>query len=117
MISSLRDLEQFDLALKKGVLLRPELIALAWTPPERANGDRLPHGIGWFAQTYNGERVVWQFGVADGASSSLLITIPSRGLTLVLLANSEGLVHPYPLAEGNVAVSPFARVFLSLFLR
>jgi CubicO group peptidase (beta-lactamase class C family) len=116
MISSLRDIEQFDLALKKGILLRPEWIALAWTSPVNDSGKRLPHGIGWFVQTYNGERIVWQFGVGEG-SSSLLITIPSRGLTLVMLANSPGLVRPYPLAEGNVTVSPFARVFLSLFLR
>lgn len=116
MISSLRDLEEFDLALKKGVLLRPEWIALAWTAPADGTGKRLPHGIGWFVQTYNGERIVWQFGVGEG-SSSLLITIPSRGLTLVLLANSPGLVRPYPLEEGNVSVTPFARLFLSLFLR
>jgi CubicO group peptidase (beta-lactamase class C family) len=117
MVSTLQDLEQFDLALKKGVLLRPEWLALAWTPPIGADGERLPHGIGWFVQTYNNERVVWQFGVSDSASSSLLISIPGRGLTLILLANSQGLVRPYPLAEGNVAVSPFARVFLSLFMR
>jgi CubicO group peptidase (beta-lactamase class C family) len=117
IISTLRDLEQFDLALKKGVLLRPEWIALAWTPPLDARGQRLPHGMGWFVQTYNNERIVWQFGVSDSASSSMIITIPSRGLTLFLLANSQGLVKPYPLAEGNVAVSPFARLFLSLFLR
>ena len=68
-------------------------------------------------QSYNRERVVWQFGVGDNASSSMMITIPGRGLTLILLANSQGLVRPFPLAEGNVAVSPFARLFLSLFAR
>jgi len=68
-------------------------------------------------QTLNGERIVWQFGVGENASSSIVITLPRRGLTLILLANSHGLVRPFPLAEGEVSVSPFARLFLSLFAR
>ena len=117
MISTVRDLEQFDLAIKKGVMMRPEWRTLAWTPPADANGEPLPHGYGWFVQNYNGGKIVWQFGVSDGASSSLIITLPQRGLTLILLANSSGLVRPFDLAAGDVTVSPFARLFLSLFVR
>jgi hypothetical protein len=40
--------------------------------------------------------------------------VPARGVTLVLLANSNGLVKPYPLAAGDVTVSPFAQLFLRL---
>ena len=117
LISTVRDLEQFDLALKKGVVLRPEWRTLAWTPPSDAKGEPLPHGYGWFMQNYNGGKLVWQFGVSDGASSSLIFTLPQRGLTLILLANSQGLVRPLDLAAGDVTVSPFARLFLSLFVR
>jgi CubicO group peptidase (beta-lactamase class C family) len=117
LISTVRDLEQFDLALKKGVLLRPEWLALAWTPPTDARGQPLPHAYGWFVQTYNGQRVVWQFGVNDNGSSSMLITVPGRGLTLILLANGPGLARPFALASGDVTVSPFARLFLSIFAR
>jgi hypothetical protein len=59
--------------------------------------------------------VVWQFGVTQGASSSLIVTLPSRGITMILLANSDRLVRPLPLAEGDISVSPFARLFFSLF--
>jgi CubicO group peptidase (beta-lactamase class C family) len=117
MIATVRDLEQFDLALKKGVLLRPEWQALMWSPPTSANGQPLPHASGWFVQSYNGERIIWQFGVSDGASSSMLITVPRRGLTLILLANSQGLARPFALSAGDVTVSPFARLFLSIFVR
>jgi CubicO group peptidase (beta-lactamase class C family) len=117
LISTVRDLAQFDAALKKGVLVRLETLALAWTPSVGGQGQLLPHGLGWFVQSYNGERVVWQFGVSDNASSSMVITIPRRGVTLILLANSQGLVRPFPLAAGDAAVSPFARVFLSFFVR
>jgi CubicO group peptidase (beta-lactamase class C family) len=117
MISTIRDLARFDVALRRGVIVQPESLAAAWTPPLDRNAQRLPHGIGWFAQNYNGERIVWQFGVSDNASSSIIITIPSRGLTLVMLANSSGLSRPFSLGAGDVIVSPFARVFLSIFAR
>jgi CubicO group peptidase (beta-lactamase class C family) len=117
LISTVRDLERFDLALKNGVVVNTASLALAWTPPTDANRRPLPHAYGWFVQSYNGEPVVWQFGVSDNASSSMLITLPRRGLTLILLANSQGLTRPFPLASGDITVSPFARLFLSIFAR
>ena len=89
----------------------------AWEPVVGRTGHPLPHGIGWFVQTYRGERIVWQFGVGRNASSSMIVSVPGRGLTLVLLANSSGLVQPFALANGDLTVSPFGRVFLALFLR
>jgi CubicO group peptidase (beta-lactamase class C family) len=117
LISTVDDLAQFDLALKNGLLLRADTLAAAWRPPVGAGSQRLPHGLGWFVQTYNGEPVVWQFGVSDNASSSLVVTLPARGLTLILLANSSGLVKMSALAGGDLTVSPFGRLFLGLFAR
>jgi CubicO group peptidase (beta-lactamase class C family) len=117
LISTVRDLERFDLALKQGKVLRPDVLASAWTPPTDAKGLPLPHAYGWFVQAANGERIVWQFGVSDNATSSMIITVPRRGVTLILLANSQGLARPFALAAGDVTVSPFARLFLSIFAR
>jgi len=117
VISTARDLARFDLALKSGALLRPETLGVAWSPQVGRDNALLPYGIGWFVQSYNGEPVVWQFGQTENASSSLMITLPSRGLTLILLANSDGLTKAFPLPAGDVSVSPFARVFLGLFAR
>ena len=116
LVSTVRDFAQFDLALRKGILLRPETLELAWLPATGAGGQALPHGLGWFVQQYNGERIVWQFGVSDNASSSIVMTVPARRLTLVLFANSDGLVKLFPLTAGDVTVSPFAKVFLRLFV-
>jgi CubicO group peptidase (beta-lactamase class C family) len=116
-ITTARDYAQFDLALRGNVLLTQDTLQSAWRAPLNASGVPLPHGLGWFVQNYNGEKVVWQFGVSDNASSSLLITVPSRQLTLILLANSDGLVKSLPLAAGDVTASPFANVFLGLFVR
>jgi CubicO group peptidase (beta-lactamase class C family) len=116
-ISTVRDLARFDLALKNGVLVRLVTLAEAWQAPMGAGRQRLPHGQGWFVQSYNNVPVVWQFGVGDPGSSSLVVTLPAQKLTLVLLANSSGLVKPLPLAAGDLTVSPFGRLFLNVFAR
>jgi CubicO group peptidase (beta-lactamase class C family) len=117
LISTVRDFAQFDLALKKGVLLRPETLAMARRPQLSGNGRPLPHGLGWFVQTYRGETIVWQFGITPNASSSLVVTVPARGVTYVLFANSDGLAKPFALTTGDVTVSPFIRLFLGIALR
>lgn len=117
LISTVRDLEQFDLSLKAGTALRPEWRTFSMTPPNDAGGSPLPHAYGWFVQTYNGGRIAWQYGVSDNASSSMIMTLPQRGVTLILLANSSGLARPFDLSAGDVTVSPFARLFLSVFVR
>ena len=116
LVTTVRDLAKFDLALKQGFLLEAQTIEQAWSTPS-ANGSPLPHGMGWFVQNYNGEKVVWQFGMTENASSSLMITLPARGLTLILMANSDALVKLYSPANGDVTLSPFARLFLNLFVR
>ena len=113
VVSTVRDLAQFDIALKQGLLLMPETLAQAWSPPAVPAIQALPHGLGWFVQVYNGQLVVWQFGVSE-SSSSFLVTLPQRRLTMILLANSDGLVKPFVLTPGDVLASPFARVFLGL---
>jgi CubicO group peptidase (beta-lactamase class C family) len=112
LIASVRDYTQFDLSLKKGQLIGLDTLAQAWNPP----GGK-PHALGWFVQNFNGEKVVWSFGQGDNASSSLVVTLPGRSLTLVLFANSDGLSKSFNLAAGDVLTSPFAKLFLELFTK
>jgi CubicO group peptidase (beta-lactamase class C family) len=116
LIASVRDLAQFDLALRKGLLLREDTLAAWWQPPLRSSGEPLPHAYGWFVQPYKGELVAWQFGVTPNASSALIIKVPARGLMLIALANSDRLAMPFDLGAGNVMASPLARLFLRVFL-
>jgi CubicO group peptidase (beta-lactamase class C family) len=118
LVTTVRDLAKFDLALRQGDLrISRDTLEEAWSAPAGATGRALPHGLGWFVQRYKGEKVVWQFGVGEDASSSLMITLPERGLTLIMMANSDRLVKPYSLDDGDVSLSPFARLFLSVFVR
>jgi CubicO group peptidase (beta-lactamase class C family) len=112
-VSTARDLAKFDVALKQHFLLTPETLAAAWSVPDAGGQLPVPHGLGWFVQTHNGELVVWQYGVSD-VSSSFMMWLPARRLTMILLANSNGLVAPFVLEPGVVTASPFARVFLGL---
>jgi CubicO group peptidase (beta-lactamase class C family) len=116
LISSASDLGRFDAALNDdGVLLRSDLLSVAWSNVTTRNGAPLPSGLGWFVQNYNGERLVWHFGSTPGAASSLLVKIPRRRLTLILLANSDGL-SPSSISEGDVTASLFAKLFLRVFV-
>jgi hypothetical protein len=62
--------------------------------------------------------VVWQFGVIPDAFSALMVKLPTRGITLILLANSDGLSPPLlPLERtGDVTASVFARTFLRVYV-
>ncbi len=114
VVSTVLDFAKFDIALRQGLIVRADTLTAAWRAPAGRGGQPLPHGLGWFVQTYRGERVVWQYGVGQG-SSSLVVTLPSKGLTMILFANSDRLVRPFPLADGDISVSPFAQLFFNLF--
>ncbi len=116
LISSARDLARFDIAVDNDDLVHGDLRAEAWANVKTTAGAALPTGLGWFVQTYNGERLVWHFGQVRDASSSLVLKVPGRDITLILLANSDGLSAPYALSEGDVTASLFAKLFLRLFV-
>ena len=112
IVSTARDLARFDIALSDSVLVSAETLDAAWT-----TSGSMPTGLGWFVQSHKGERVVWHFGLARGAYSSLIVKVPDRGLTLILLANSDGLAGPpYNLSDGSVTSNLFASLFLGLFV-
>jgi CubicO group peptidase (beta-lactamase class C family) len=121
LVSTARDLARFDAALDTTLLL-DETRALAWTNVAGANlsssttASTAPTGLGWFVQTYRGEWVVWHFGNIPNAYSSLIIKLPSRHMTVILLANSDGLTGPFNLQTGDVSRSVFANLILRLFL-
>ena len=116
LVASARDLANFDLALDKGVLLREDSLQAAWSPAVTPGGGAAPTGLGWFVQNYRGTAVIWQFGIIDNAYSAMIVKIPARRTTMILLANSDGLAIPFQLDTGDVTRSPFALVLLRMLL-
>lgn len=111
--TTVHDLAMFDSVLRPGVnhLLEWPTVVRAWSPV----APNLPAGLGWFVQNYNGELVVWQFGQVQSAYSALLVKLPNRGLTFILLANSDALAAPFTGSSWDVTASAFARTFLKVY--
>jgi CubicO group peptidase (beta-lactamase class C family) len=81
------------------------------------SGAEFPYGLGWFVQMHQGTKVVWHFGQGL-ESSALLLKIPERQLTFVVLANSDALSRGLQLGDyGDVLRSPFAKLFLNWVAR
>ncbi len=116
LVSTVRDLARFDAALETELLLRHETKAAAWSPTLGPGGVAQPMGLGWFIQTYRGTQIIWHFGVIPNAYSALLVKVPSRRVTMILLANSDGLVVPSQIEAADLTRSLFATVFLRMLL-
>ena len=115
VISTVADLARFDLALDGGLLVTAESRRTMWAPGRSSAGAALPYGIGWFVQDVGGRRVVWHSGLWEGAYSALYLKVPAERLTLILLANSDGIGWGNPLDAAQVEKSDFAGAFLRRF--
>ena len=115
MISTVLDLVKFDVAMDHNMIVSEATKELMFTPNISNSGKPLPYGLGWFVQNYKGKMLVWHYGWAPKAYSSLILKAPEDEVTLILLANSDGASAPFRLGAGNVLRSPFAVAFLNLF--
>jgi CubicO group peptidase (beta-lactamase class C family) len=66
-------------------------------------------------QEVKGTKLIWHYGYAPGAYSSLILKVPEEEVTLIFLANSDGASAGFYLGDGDVFRSPFAVAFLNLF--
>jgi len=115
LVTTVRDYARFDAALDEAILLEADTLTAAWSPDTTALQTVLPTGLGWFAQKYKSEPVVWHFGLVTNGYSSLIVKLPSRQLTFIIFANSDGLSSPFQLEAGDVTRSLFATLFLRLY--
>ena len=111
LVSTVRDLARYDGAIDAHVLIQSSTQLIAWTPFRLASGRDAPYALGWFVQSTAAGRAVWHHGQWP-TFSSLILKLPDRGMTLILLANSDGLNSRFPMTAGDVAASPFARAFI-----
>ena len=114
LVSTVRDLARLEGALDDRLLLLDETLAQAWQPVTTGRGTTAPFGLGWFVQSYRGQRIVWHFGQVPNAYSSLIVKLPDHKLTFILLANSDRLSSPFGLQSGDISKSLFATLFLKL---
>lgn len=112
MVSTVMDLATFDMAMDRDLILSRESKEAMFTATRSNRGKRLPYGLGWFVQEHKDMKLVWHYGHAPKAYSSLILKCLDRKSTLILLANSDGLSAAFSLGAGDVLKSPFALAFL-----
>jgi CubicO group peptidase (beta-lactamase class C family) len=115
MISSPTDVARYSIALDQGQFLKPASLARAFTPTKSTDGTVLPYGLGWFVTEQGGVKLVWHYGMWT-ANSALIIKVPDRKLTFVLLASSDRLSKTFRLGSGQLMNSPFACAFMEGFV-
>jgi CubicO group peptidase (beta-lactamase class C family) len=115
VVSTALDLAKFDVALDAGKLVSARSRERMMTPTRSTSGSPLPYGIGFYVQELRGRKLVWHSGWWEKAYSALYLKVPEENLTLILLANSEGVWWDNPLDRAQVEKSPFAAAFLEQF--
>lgn len=114
LISNIDDMLKYAAAFEGSLLLTDDLKAKVFLPMMSNGGKTLPYGLGWFIQEKEGIKLNWHYGYWIGMSS-LIIRVPEKKLTFVLMANSDMLSAPYPLGNGDIWVSPYSKEFLKSF--
>ena len=115
LAASARDVARFSMAVDDGRLLSDGMRARSWTALSASDGKPLPYALGWFVQENRGYELVWHYGHGL-ESSSLIVKIPERRVTFVILANSDGLSRWRRLGDdADVSASPAATLFLNWY--
>jgi hypothetical protein len=115
LMASVLDMAKYDIAIDRHRFLTEETQRLAFTPFTSTKGEALPYGLGWFTQDYKGTRLVWHYGYWTG-NSSLILKVPERNLTFIVMANTDNLSRPTDLGAGDVLSSPVGLAFLKTFV-
>ncbi|MFN2445252.1 MAG: serine hydrolase [Vicinamibacterales bacterium] len=112
LISTVEDVARFAAALEGGTVVSRAGLTQMFQPARDEGNRPLPYAHGWFVQQIGGQQVRWHFG-QDAQAASLLVSLPGRRLTLVVLARSDRLSRPFWLQFGDLRWSPAAMTFLT----
>jgi CubicO group peptidase (beta-lactamase class C family) len=115
MISTVIDIAKFDVAMDRDLVVSQSTREMMHSPTISIYGQALPYGIGWFVQHHKDIKLIWHYGHVPRVCSSLILKLPERELTMILLANSDGASRNFNLGKGDVLNSPFARLFIESF--
>jgi len=114
LMSTVLDMAKYDIAIDQNKFLTKETQQLAFTPAASTKGEALPYGLGWFTTNYKGTKLLWHYGYWTG-NSSLILKVPERNLTFIIMANSDNLSRPTDLGSGDALSSAVSMAFLKDF--
>jgi CubicO group peptidase (beta-lactamase class C family) len=111
LLTTVDDLAKYMTALDENALLSRESYGVMTQPFLLNDGRKAPYGLGWCTQVIGGRAVHWAYGY-DDPYSALLIRVPEKKVSFVLLCNCGAASAPFYLGYGNLLTSPFAVHFL-----
>jgi CubicO group peptidase (beta-lactamase class C family) len=117
LVSNVIDMSRFSIALDNDLLLGTESKELMFTPALSNSGDELPYGLGWFIDNNESVKIIWHYGYWE-AISALIMKIPERELSFVILANTDRLSSASQGigSDEDVNCSVVAQEFLNAFV-
>jgi CubicO group peptidase (beta-lactamase class C family) len=115
LLSCIKDLAAYTTALDRDRLLTGSSYRKMTTPFMFNDGRLSEYGLGWFTTEFDGVRLHWAYGLGD-SDSAILLRVPSRKLSLILLCNSSFATEASRLGGGNPLTSPFIVTFLKYFV-
>src|SRR5882724_4941056 len=89
-ISTVGDLAKFAIAMQTGALVKKETLDQMWVPQKTRDGKATEYGLGWGVSERMGVKEV-HHGGAQQRVSTMLYTIPEKGLAVVVMTNLEGI--------------------------
>ena len=114
LLSTVLDLARFDAAIDRHRFMRAETQQRAWTRFIANNGEPQPYGLGWFVQDFHGTKLAWHSGNWGSGFSANYVKVPGKGLTFIVLGNSEALSDPFRFED--ITNYAFACAFLRTFV-
>jgi CubicO group peptidase (beta-lactamase class C family) len=116
LISTVMDLAKYDVAIDRDRVYSAQAKQQIWTAASSPTGATFPYGLGWFVFD-RGVRLYWHYGWYPDAFSSLILKMPDRELTFILLACTDRASSVFSLGNGDPLRSAFVTAFLDTFDR
>ena len=83
VLSTVRDLAKWDLALAAGRIVKESSLAAMWTPVKLISGRSYPYGFGWEVRRKLGHRIISHTGL----TGTEYARYPDDNLTVIVLTN------------------------------
>ncbi|MBO9613956.1 MAG: beta-lactamase family protein [Dyadobacter sp.] len=111
MMSSVQDLVRYSAGIGEGKLLSNERYRKITAPFYPGS----PQGMGWFTYSIADVDLHWSYGYGDN-SSALLLRVPQRNLSLILLSPANAHSAAALLGFGNPLLAPIVASFVRNYL-
>ena len=114
LLTDIDDLVSYSNCLDNNTIISADSYNKMTTAYLNNKGLVMPYGLGWFSETIGGVQFHWGYGF-DDPFSALLVRVPDKSMTFIMLCNSGSPSGAFRLGYGHLLHSPFAISFVKYF--